>query len=579
MFTIYRYTVSTLSIRAAVAIAVCILLAPEPGRAQADISPLTALTGEATLKPGEKMYREGILPSGKPMQAVIKDDVHVDGTAFSCVSCHMRSGLGSMEGGVYTTPTNGRTLYQQRDLPGSGNNRLAGMSMADKSKGIPMQQPPAARPAYTDNTLAEVLWSGKDPAGRILDPVMPRYILPDKDMDILVSYLKNLSAEYSPGVDNYSINFATVIAEGVPADQVEAMMEPLESFVKSANKQQKDHEAQLVKLREIRREPTYRPVRLSRWLLKGPPESWRSQLEEYYRREPVFALVAGISPATWQPVHEFSEVNKIPCILPSTDFPVVSGSDWYTLYFSKGYHQEGSAAARYLKTQDRPALTRNIVQIFRNSPQGRSLAAGFEQELKEQGLPPAVPIQLKEGELLTQKRLQVLLDRHHPEAIALWGDAEDLKQAAAVPQILDGSVKVMASGTYLGKGLWTVPDRARAATYITWPYRLPQDEERFARFFAPSGTEQKMSDELRIIRSRTYAALLVLTQALRDMKGNFYRDYLFDVVSMKPDVDFPLYERLSFGPDQRYASKGCYVVQLSGGDKPELIKKSEWVIH
>jgi hypothetical protein len=45
------------------------------------------------------------------------------------------------------------------------------------------------------------------------------------------------------------------------------------------------------------------------------------------------------------------------------------------------------------------------------------------------------------------------------------------------------------------------------------------------------------------------------------------------------DQEVPLFERLSFGPGQRYASKGCYIVQLSKGEKPGLIKKSDWVIH
>ncbi len=45
------------------------------------------------------------------------------------------------------------------------------------------------------------------------------------------------------------------------------------------------------------------------------------------------------------------------------------------------------------------------------------------------------------------------------------------------------------------------------------------------------------------------------------------------------DQDTPLYERLSFGPGQRYASKGCFVVQLGKGPRPALVKKSAWVIH
>jgi hypothetical protein len=63
------------------------------------------------------------------------------------------------------------------------------------------------------------------------------------------------------------------------------------------------------------------------------------------------------------------------------------------------------------------------------------------------------------------------------------------------------------------------------------------------------------------------------------MKEQFYRDYFLDIIAMSQDLDVPLYERLSFGPGQRYASKGCYIVQLGPGKKPELIKRSEWVIH
>ncbi len=67
--------------------------------------------------------------------------------------------------------------------------------------------------------------------------------------------------------------------------------------------------------------------------------------------------------------------------------------------------------------------------------------------------------------------------------------------------------------------------------------------------------------------------------AIERMKGNYYRDNFLDVIDCIMDLDVPLYERVSFGPGQRYASKGCYIVQLSKGEKPVLIKKSNWVIH
>lgn len=40
-----------------------------------------------------------------------------------------------------------------------------------------------------------------------------------------------------------------------------------------------------------------------------------------------------------------------------------------------------------------------------------------------------------------------------------------------------------------------------------------------------------------------------------------------------------LIKRITFGPGQRYASKRCYIVQISNGPKAELVRKSDWVIH
>ena len=544
--------------------------------------PLQAETAQTTgadrLRLGEQMYRHGILPSGKPLQGVIKNDLDFSGSSFSCISCHMRSGLGSVEGGVVTTSTTGRSLYQPRyfSLP-----QMSGMG-GTKDSNPPAQPPP--RPAYTDATLARVLLNGVDPAGRVLSDAMPRYYLNDQDTAILIAYLKSLSADISPGISNKTLHLATVITEEVPAQQVEAMIGPLQGYITEWNR--------LANLFETRKNSgttrlyarnnknaLYKRIALTRWLLKGNPATWRSQLEEYYRAQPVFALVGGITTGDWRVVHDFSEANRVPCLFPHTDLPVINDADWYTLYLSKGLYQEGVAAANYVSARITTGNASEVVQVVRDSPQGRALAQGFEAARHESGSRQSVTIFLKDNETVAENSAVRQLVAKRPAAIVIWDGAAALNGLSAMfgksyrPELL------MLSASYLVKGLQTVPDNLRDITHITYPYRLPVDEATYDRSNRSQEMSKLLTPELRQTAKKSIALVSVLNQALFTMKDDVFRDYFLDSIAMIKDLDVPLYERISFGPGQRYASKGCYIVSLSNDNPPVLIRKSDWVTH
>jgi hypothetical protein len=545
------------------------VLADQPGA--------SGLTREETLRLGERIYREGILPSGEPLMAFVQGDIPVEGPMFSCESCHQRAGIGSNEGQVITLPTNGKKLYQPLTF---GRQFTPAEKRQLSQNSTQLYEAPHRRPAYTDKTLAVVLRSGIDPAGRIMHPVMPRYKLDDRDMAILIYYLKELSSKPSPGVTKDTIRFATVIAGDVSPEDRKAMLVPLDSYVRDRNNQAYVYEAR-AKFRSYNEEMdmAYRKLSLARWELKGPPETWRSQLENYYRKEPVFALLGGISYGEWQPVHQFCEDHHIPCIFPITDYPVISATDWYTLYFSKGIYQEGEAAARFVRRMAGQATDALLIQVYRDTRSGRALARGVNETLRELGRPAAIDIMLMPDEKITAETIKKMTGQGSSSILLLWlgDDALPVLQKLAADPARPESV--FLSSSLLDHHMDNVPPEARDFTFITYPYRLPADEKEHSRIAVKWLESRNAPVNDSRISTRMYSLVRIMSQTFMHLKYYFYRDYFLDVIGMFEDQRLADFERLSFGPGQRYASKGCYIVQLGPGAHPELVRKSDWVVH
>ncbi len=410
---------------------------------------------EEIMRLGERMYREGILPSGESMQAFVSGDVPVDGTAFTCVSCHLRSGLGSIEGEVITPPTNGRILYQPRESFIQGSAFVP--SYANYAKYL------AVRPAYTDQTLASLLVTGIDPTGRSVLEVMPRYEINDQDMTILIAYLKALSDQPSPGVGENHLSFATVIVEGADPVAVASMVQPLQFSV-----DRKNSLAAAAKANDRVARMAYNMLgdlqgytfSLSRWVLTGAPETWREQLEDYYRQEPVFALLGGTSPGTWEPVHRFCEEHQIPDLFPIVDQPVLSDSDWYTLYLSRGLRQEGESAANYLKgmsaaTDSVPVKILFASRLLREKGIVELLAAarilrtsGVNAEfLLAGGLYPGNPSSLSESDIATIKGEGIVSCLGHIDDMHPLLAAADI---VVLPSYREGTPRILIEAAAMG---------------------------------------------------------------------------------------------------------------------------------
>ncbi len=547
-------------------------------------SGVSGYSKEEAIALGERIYREGILPSGEPVQAFVHGDISVDGSMFSCIMCHRKSGLGTTEGFVVVAPTNGRSLFRQKTMWDTWKRHSQPANILSGARSVPdiFLQEDILRPEYTDETLAQALRTGIDPSGRTFDPIMPRYKLNDRDMAILINYLKTISDELSPGATETTLHFATVFTDKVNPENRDAMISVLDTHVNDRNTQYRHQKNRARSGPFVRREMdvNYRQLKLSHWELKGPEKTWRSQLEEYYRKEPVFALLGGIA-KDWSIIHEFSEQHNLPCIFPITDVPVISNEEGYTLYFSKGLYQEGEGAAKHLRRASKLTKETRIVQVFRKGSNGAVVARGFQETWNKFGLTSPENRILQTGELITDQFWKELAGSQVNTVVLFWIGDKDVKSIESLVQFPHNHITVFASSGLLGKDLSIIPDRARDFLYITYPYCLPDDKK--INIFALKGWLKARNIPVTNIRiqSKMYFIGWMLSEVWMRMKSEFYRDKFLETIEMMTDQSHAIavYPRLSFGPGQRYASKGCYIVQLSRDPDLSLTKKSKWVIH
>jgi len=333
---------------------------------------------------GVHIYREGRLPNGEPIQASVQNDVIMQGQQAACVNCHRRSGLGTTEGNSTVLPLTAEYLFQPRAVGRQGQFRLRTIGTG-------------TRPAYDDESLKRAIMEGVDPAGRPLDPMMPRYHLKIEALDALVAYLKSLKSSGSPGVSEDTIHFATVVSQDAPEVSRKAMLDVLEVYFHDKNAETR-HETKRAAHAPWHRDwkyQAYRKWELVVWKLKGPPETWPGQLEAYYREKPVFAMVSGLVNGPWAPIHGFCEQQQLPCLFPNTDRPVFSDQDYYTFYFSQGLALEAKVLTKYLLRKKGLRQGDRIRQCYTEA--GRDGAVAFRDALKQQGIEVSMECRLDSG--------------------------------------------------------------------------------------------------------------------------------------------------------------------------------------
>lgn len=537
--------------------------------------------GDAKL--GERIYREGILSSGEPLRATLQGDVTVEGEQASCASCHRRSGMGSSEGTAFVPPVTARALFGERELRREDLFRKL-FQEVQPARYRARVRDPRVRPAYNDATLARALRRGHDPAGRILDPLMPRYQLGDEDTRHLIAYLKTLATNRAPGVTSTTIHFATVVAGSVGRDKRAAMLDVMEAYLRRKNDE----------TRGLLSRPGSSPYHMDEfydslriwelhvWELKGRPETWGAQLESFYRERPVFALLGGIGAGDWSAVHDFCERREVPCLFPNTELPPGKEDAAYSLYLYGGLNVEAEALARHLVETFDDASGSRVIQVFRRGTSGEAAARLFRDASRREGLSNLRERVIESGSELSNEFWERLVRDERPNALVLWLGRDDLKGLAEAHSLERSGAEIfLSAGTLDGETpAPALPANFRRRVRLVYPFALPQAESvhafRVRAWLRSRGVERSHER----IQANTHFALSITDHALMRLLQNYSRDYFIESVEHETE-NMPnpgVFPTLSLGPGQRFASRGSYIVKLPDSQTGRIEPVSGWIV-
>jgi hypothetical protein len=520
-------------------------------------------TGSAAL--GERIYREGILPSGELLQATVNGDVPIRGKVASCAQCHRNSGFGSDEPGKIVPPITGPRLFSARSHDRGEEIRSLYQEPQTAVESTQVRIP-KNRPPYSPKGLLESLRHGRDSAGRTFGPLKPRYGLTEADGRHLVAYLQTLGACAEPGVDDDTMHFATIITSDVPPEQKRAYLEVIERYVETKNRETARYQARPGISPNYKNDllKSYRRWKIHVWELEGTRDMYPLQLVSHYERTPVFAILGGLSAGDWKPIHRFCEYRGIPCLFPQTPWPEREAAGGYTIYFDRGVHGETSALVKHLAERgeagDSPPSGVELVYRKQHTP------PAFLANLQRQLQPLEVPIDFIElksdgsnatdilgspGAVPESNRWMLLCLKERDVRLLM----QELPRNSAGQVFLSSSLLGFERGEVLADEL---------GAHLLVPYESAASKSpRYYRVRSWFHSRQIRLTEP-ALQMKTYFMLSVTSHALGHMVERHSRDYLLERIEHEAEnaLNPGVFARLSLGPGQRFAAGEGHVISL-----------------
>jgi hypothetical protein len=170
----------------------------------------------------------------------------------------------------------------------------------------------------------------------------------------------------------------------------------------------------------------------------------------------------------------------------------------------------------------------------------------------------------------------------HPEVgtVVVWPGRLKGAILSELTALFQKTERIFLPSELLQADLAGLPQEMMPKLYFSYPYELPTAYHPHAFRVRAWMNTRKLEVSNARIQFNTYYALNLLQYSLEHVVDHFSRDYLLEYIEHEAEnaLNPGTFPRLSLGPEQRFASKGAYLVQIDGSESQSVKPVSAWIV-
>lgn len=261
-------------------------------------------------------------------------------------------------------------------------------------------------------------------------------------------------------------------------------------------------------------------------------------------------------------------------MFPTTDLPSYESPGYYSIYFSAGLKLEVETLVSHIEQQSKDT-TQRIVQIYQDSEQGRAAAQELTHIKKLSITGYVLPKQPGKSADFWKN----LFKKDKPDNLILWLDTQGLNSYAKYLATETARPRIYLSDTFINIEINSIPDVLQDNTYLLSRFIHGKTRHTHLSRMRYWAKPRKVDTKEERVVANAYFAATMFGSTIKKMRAYLTRDYLLERFEhmLENSVFHSVYPGFSLGPDQRFASKGCYLIgPLSGKDVTTGLPPSEW---